>query len=100
MARIRLAHVYHWQGRFAEANALFEAVTTPDLRDFVLQHHGKSLCDAGRLAEAEAKLLEALALRRAKDDLELVASTEGALALVRARRARSAPQRTSERQNG
>jgi tetratricopeptide (TPR) repeat protein len=55
----------------------------PELLDFALQHLGKALADAGESAEAVAVLEEALALRQAKGEPELVRST--LLALERAR---------------
>lgn len=51
----------------------------PELVDFPLQHLGKWHLDAGRLAEARACLREASALRAAKGDPELLASTHAAL---------------------
>ena len=51
--------------------------------DFALQHLGKCLTDAGRAAEAVIYLEAALALRHAKADPGLIASTERALRAAR-----------------
>ncbi|GAA1909428.1 hypothetical protein GCM10009716_19240 [Streptomyces sodiiphilus] len=61
----------------------------PEVTDFALQHMGKHRTDAGDFAAAERLLTEALWLRREKEDPELLASTEQALAYCR-RRAREA----------
>ena len=90
--QIRLAHVYQWQRRFAEADALFAAVISrceadPDrdrLLAFALQHLGKSLFDQERYAEAATCFERALDLRLASGDAELIASSELALATARA----------------
>ncbi|MBD0329460.1 MAG: hypothetical protein ICV64_05080 [Thermoleophilia bacterium] len=58
------------------------AASAAELRHFALQHLGKALLDAGDDAGARACLGEALALRRARGDAELVASTEAALRLL------------------
>jgi hypothetical protein len=50
--------------------------------DFALQHYGKHLIDAGRVEEAVVCLREALRLRQAKGDKELIESTIKALGLV------------------
>lgn len=68
--------------RFDEAVVLIEAHSLSPLRDFALQHKGKCLAECGRLRDAERCLREALALRLAKGDAELVASTERAIAAL------------------
>lgn len=87
---IRLATAYQYAGRHDEAEALFrralEFAREPehaDRLDFALQHLGKCLVEMGRLDEAAACFEEALALRRAKGDAGLIASTEQALAAIR-----------------
>jgi tetratricopeptide (TPR) repeat protein len=92
---IRLATAYQYMGRHDEAEALFrralELAGEPgnvDRLDFALQHRGKCLVEMGRLEEAAACFEEALALRQAKGDAGLIASTEQALAAVRKRLAR------------
>lgn len=87
---IRLATMYQYMDRHDQAEALFrralelarEADGT-DRLDFALQHLGKCLVEMGRFEEAAACFEEALALRRAKGDAGLIASTEQALAAVR-----------------
>ncbi|RPE33173.1 tetratricopeptide repeat protein [Kitasatospora cineracea] len=51
----------------------------PELLDFALQHFGKHLMERGDLAGARAHLQEALRLRIAKGNTELVGSTQAAL---------------------
>ncbi|MFE2283868.1 tetratricopeptide repeat protein [Streptomyces sp. NPDC059443] len=51
----------------------------PDLVDFALQHVGKHLMEQGDLVGARTHLREALQLRIAKGDADLVESTEAAL---------------------
>jgi tetratricopeptide (TPR) repeat protein len=86
-ARIRLGEAHRCFDRLAEAEACLRvALGGPaGLRDFALQHLGKTLLDAGRTAEAAQALEAALELRLAKGDLALVASTEQALAIARER---------------
>jgi tetratricopeptide (TPR) repeat protein len=91
--RIRLAHVYQWQRRFADADALFHQVIAtcagrPDLAAllaFAQQHYGKSLFDRGRYAAAADAFAHALALRRPTGDTDLIASSQLALATTRSR---------------
>jgi tetratricopeptide (TPR) repeat protein len=94
--RLRLAHVFQWQRRFAEADVLFASVVAgceghPDrdgLLAFALQHAGKSLFDQERYAEAAARFARAVALREAAGDAELIASSRIALDTARARQGR------------
>ncbi len=51
--------------------------------DFVQQHKGKCLMELSRLDEAETCLLQAMELRKAKGNLELLESTQKALEMVR-----------------
>lgn len=54
-ARLRLAHVFQWQGRFAEAHAEFaRCAETSEIPDFVHQHWGKCYFDEGDPALAES----------------------------------------------
>ena len=100
---MRLAHVLHWQGRYRDADVLFEAALTcaeeastaidaaaqrraTSLRTFALQHLGKSRFDEGRLDESLAMFEQALTLRLrigAPDDQ--IASSRQAIAAARAR---------------
>jgi hypothetical protein len=68
-ARLRLAHVHQWQGRYAEAGAEFircvSAAATPADRAFAHQHAGKCAYDAGDFDRAAAHLQAALRLRLA-----------------------------------
>lgn len=91
--RIRLAHVYQWQGAFEQSNALFAAALAdctadPALAaylDFAHQHAGKNAFDQGRYAEAAQHFERALALRLQRGDPALIASTEHALTVTRRR---------------
>ncbi|UTH74523.1 hypothetical protein [Chromobacterium sp. IIBBL 290-4] len=60
------------------------------LLDFVLQHLGKACLGAGRLDAAERALNEALALREAAGNAELIESSRQALAALARRRAATA----------
>lgn len=90
---IRLAHVWQWQRRFAEADALFASIVArceaaPDLGGllaFALQHAGKSQFDQARYAEASACFARALDLRRGSGDAALIASSQLALDAARRR---------------
>jgi tetratricopeptide (TPR) repeat protein len=84
VATIRLAEAHRCFDRFERAEELLRsALELGPRRDFALQHLGKTLVDAGRTAEGVALLEEALELRLAAGDAELVSSTR--LALDRAR---------------
>ncbi|GLY47923.1 tetratricopeptide repeat protein [Lentzea sp. NBRC 102530] len=86
-ARLRLAHVYQWQGRFTEAHAEFaRCADSGEIADFVHQHWGKCYFDEGRFEEARAHFRKALDLREGGDPA-LVESTRIALRAVEARRA-------------
>lgn len=88
-ARLRLAHVFQWQGRFAEAHAEFARChETGEIRDFVHQHWGKCYFDEGRYAEALEHFHAALKLRT---DPALIESTRVA---ITAADARCSPPRT------
>ncbi len=68
-ARIRLAHVWQWQGRYAEASAELDAccadAATPVDRAFAHQHAGKCAYDSGDPDRAAAHFQAALRLRAA-----------------------------------
>ncbi|PZR53118.1 hypothetical protein DNL40_08935 [Xylanimonas oleitrophica] len=91
-ALLRLAHVLQWQGRFAEADALFDdalrqarRLEHTALTAFALQHSAKSLFDQRRHAEALDRFTEALRLREADGaPADQIASTRQALAATRA----------------
>jgi tetratricopeptide (TPR) repeat protein len=91
--RLRQAHVYQWQGRFDLSTPLFEELLVTAekdrslglLLDFAMQHAGKNAFDQGKYAEALSHFAGALALRRLKNDARLLASTETAIAVTRAR---------------
>ena len=92
-SQIRLGEAHRCRGDLATAERLFRdalvACAQSDLAayaDFALQHLGKCRLDQSDAAEATACFHQALALRRAKGDAELIASTEQALALARGRR--------------
>lgn len=84
LARVRLAHVLQWQGRFDEANAalrrcLAELDAAGERGHFVYQHAGKCAYDFGDWATAAGHFREALRQREAIGDAELVASSRLAL---------------------
>jgi len=87
-ARINLGDAHRYAGDYASAEPLYRRAlddarrAAPDLVDFPLQHLGKHCTEAGRRAEALALLREALALREAKGDPSLLASTRAALRLL------------------
>ncbi|MEB3220446.1 MAG: tetratricopeptide repeat protein [Candidatus Sericytochromatia bacterium] len=90
---IRLATALQYRQAHADAEPLFLearalAASLGLLEDFALQHHGKSLAEQGRWDEAIAALEQALALREARQDASLVASSSEALAEARARAGR------------
>jgi tetratricopeptide (TPR) repeat protein len=68
-ARLRLAHVHQWQGRFAQAGAEFAecgtAAATPADRALTHQHAGKCAYDAGDFDQAAGHFQAALRLRLA-----------------------------------
>jgi tetratricopeptide (TPR) repeat protein len=102
---VRLAHVLQWQGRFADAEELFEAAIasadaraaaapprTPEqavataMTAFGRQHFGKSRYDEGRYAEALELFERALAIRLASDaPADQIASSRQAIAATRQR---------------
>jgi tetratricopeptide (TPR) repeat protein len=84
VATIRLGEALRGAKQLDEAEQLLRTALEldPDYRDFALQHLGKTPTDAGRFAEAQSCLGEALAMRQAKGDAGLVASTEAALAAI------------------
>jgi tetratricopeptide (TPR) repeat protein len=88
--QLRLATGLQYANRHAEAESVFRqglAATSDSTAsmyaDFFLQHLGKCLVEMDRILEAIACFEEALALRRAKDDAILQASTQKALKAAR-----------------
>ncbi|PKL77017.1 MAG: hypothetical protein CVV27_07300 [Candidatus Melainabacteria bacterium HGW-Melainabacteria-1] len=80
--QVRLGVVLHHSGELEAAIACFEAVlAVPDqgYHDFAWQHLGKLWVELGRDAEASACFSQALALRQAKGDQSLLASTTQAI---------------------
>ncbi|WP_043475204.1 tetratricopeptide repeat protein [Kitasatospora sp. MBT66] len=82
---INLADAHRYAGDVQTADALYRSALStargryPELLDFALQHTGKHLMERGDLADAQSHLLEALRLRIAKGNTELVESTQAAL---------------------
>jgi RimJ/RimL family protein N-acetyltransferase len=88
VTEIRLAQAQQFAGELEQSQALLAeivarcrcALSVAALLDFALQHLGKVLFDRRRYSDALACFQEALRLREAKNDPELVASTELAIA--------------------
>ena len=79
--QIRQAHIFQWEKKFSESNALFEKTLEESKKshssflDFVYQHAGKNFFDQGRYSEALTFFQEALSLRENKKNKELLDST-------------------------
>ncbi|MFJ3219580.1 tetratricopeptide repeat protein [Kitasatospora sp. NPDC086801] len=82
---LNLGDAHRYAGDLRDADALYRSALGtarqqhPELVDYALQHTGKALMERGDLAGAQAHLQEALRLRIAKGDTELVESTQAAL---------------------
>ncbi|MGV9264964.1 tetratricopeptide repeat protein [Kitasatospora sp. NPDC003701] len=82
---LNLADSHRYAGDVQGADALYRSALDtarrrhPELVDFALQHTGKHLMERGDLADARTRLQEALRLRVAKGDTELIGSTRAAL---------------------
>ncbi|WP_405165754.1 tetratricopeptide repeat protein [Nocardia sp. NBC_01499] len=82
---INLGDVYRYQGDAATAETLYRRaveharVAAPDVLSFAVQHLGKALAEQDQLTEAHELLREALDLRTAEGDSELIESTRVAL---------------------
>ncbi|GAA3125303.1 MULTISPECIES: tetratricopeptide repeat protein [Nonomuraea] len=87
-ASLNLADAHRYAGDATTAESLCRATLTlareeaPEMTCFSLQHLGKALTDLNRDQEARAALQEALAIRTAKGDPNLIASTQAALELL------------------
>ncbi|MEU3721417.1 tetratricopeptide repeat protein [Streptomyces sp. NPDC031705] len=83
--QLNLGDAYRYAGEAQTADTLYRnALDTararqPDLLDFALQHYAKHLMEGGDLDAARSHLLEALRLRQAKGDAELIQSTQAAV---------------------
>ncbi|MEU4119832.1 tetratricopeptide repeat protein [Kitasatospora sp. NPDC028055] len=94
---LNLADAHRYAGDVQTADALYRSALNtarsrhPELVDFALQHTGKHLMERGDLAGARTYLQEALRLRLAKEDAELVESTQAALARVELLTGQAAP---------
>ncbi|MFG2618019.1 tetratricopeptide repeat protein [Streptomyces sp. NPDC048507] len=83
--QLNLGDAYRYAGELETAEALYRSALDtaraqqPDLLDFALQHFAKHLMEAGDLAGARTYLREALRLRQAKGDAELIESTQAAV---------------------
>ncbi|MFE6056412.1 tetratricopeptide repeat protein [Kitasatospora sp. NPDC056446] len=82
---LNLGDAHRYAGDVQTADALYRSALNtarsrhPELLDFALQHAGKHLMERGDLEDARAHLQEALWLRIAKGDTELVESTQAVL---------------------
>ncbi|MFD0364288.1 phosphotransferase [Nocardia sp. GCM10030253] len=82
---INLGDVYRYQGDAVIAEILYlraldlARTDVPEVLSFALQHLGKALAEQNRLDEARKLLAEALMLRSAEADSELVESTRATL---------------------
>ncbi|MEV0677267.1 hypothetical protein AB0I60_12190 [Actinosynnema sp. NPDC050436] len=75
-AHLRLAHVWQWQGRYAEADAEYARWFDGPVADFAHQHAGKSRYDQGDWRGAQEHFRQAL---DAREDEDLRASSALAL---------------------
>ncbi|WP_378732150.1 phosphotransferase [Nocardia brasiliensis] len=82
---INLGDVYRYRGDASTAETLYRRaveharLAAPDVLSFAVQHLGRALAEQGQLTEAHALLREALELRTAEGDPELIESTRVAL---------------------
>jgi kanamycin kinase len=87
-ASLNLADAYRYAGDAAGAETVCRAMLAlareeaPEMLSFALQHLGKALIDLGRREEAREVLEEALDLRVAEGDPELIASSRAVLRLL------------------
>lgn len=87
VAKIRLATAHQWNGSYVSAEQIFQSCFEDILKhrdlvsylDFVWQHLGKCQFDQKKYAEALDSFERARELRKSKNDLELVESTEEAM---------------------
>ncbi|EEK81876.1 hypothetical protein bcere0010_45440 [Bacillus cereus ATCC 4342] len=89
--KLRLAHTYYWERKFAAANTIFIELlqTLPDLpayEDFFYQHYGKSKLDEGDFQTALTCFQKALQIRLQKGNEELIHSTKLCIAYCMSRR--------------
>jgi tetratricopeptide (TPR) repeat protein len=85
---IRMADVLRVIGKFKEAQELLQAaqkVAPPPFLDFIHQHFGKLEFEQGRISDALTCFEKTLELRKARNDSNLLASTELAIQACRAR---------------
>jgi RimJ/RimL family protein N-acetyltransferase len=93
VTELRFAQLPQFAGQLAESESLFAELVARcrgeprlhSLLDFALQHLGKVLFDRGEYGCALDRFREALALREAKDDRNLIASTQLAIAAAAVR---------------
>ncbi|MEV4805862.1 tetratricopeptide repeat protein [Nonomuraea sp. NPDC049421] len=87
-ASLNLADTHRYAGDATTAETICRTTLTlaraeaPELTCFSLQHLGKALIDLDREQEAREALQEALAIRTANGDPNLIASTQAALQLL------------------
>lgn len=85
-ALINLGDAYRYGEEYAEAEPCYRRALRiahedcPEMLDFPLQHLAKHHMDLGDPDTAEKLLMEALQLRQARGDAELIAATERVLA--------------------
>jgi tetratricopeptide (TPR) repeat protein len=73
---------YEALNKFSQALEKCQSNNIDNYIDFVQQHKGKCLMELTRLDEAEECFLEALRLRKQKEDVELINSTQKAINLL------------------
>lgn len=86
-AAVRLAHVHHWRGEYADTHDLLDAAEEVFAGDGALtalvhQHRAKALFDEGRIEEARSAAAHASELREQVGDAGLIASSRQTLARI------------------
>lgn len=92
VAKIRLAHTYHWMGKYSKADEIYsrlikiirkeEKEEVKDLEDFVLMNLGRSKFDQKHFQGAQEYFVKSLEKRTIKGSIELITEAQKAISLV------------------